>query len=448
MGFATSFLAGAQAAEVNRNSDRKDRQDEFTRLKEGYKTGENGSIVPTSNKQAELDMKLNQMASMVATQNAYIAEQSAKENKNTLKTFIDNWYNDNPNDAIKAFKENKNLVEKLKNPALNMHGFRPVNLKHDQELLSKMGLDFMDDEDGEINVNDPHVSELISSNVIMIQGENGEWRPELLDNLSRQTNNHAYMTKEERIKYEERTKYFANLANEKEKKPLSMSEQATAFKLGGDMATKSKKDYVLNNRDNFNKVLRTGDKNADIGGATAYDIATVYQGDNKPDTNTMTQLNGTVSTIKSFQEVSKLLADPKLDYNMVAKFMSAAKKAGGDLIGMSKEQLEMHIKKIGLDTKKDLATLSLIKAMSGLTVSDRERSIYSQALLSGNWADKTSAQAALQASIESLAGSAQDIIGTFIHDYPRTYLDRYEDLKVLNRSVPGLDKPKTAADFD
>lgn len=476
MGLAEGFNIGSAVKSRNAADARAKQQQDLTALQLGYETDKDtGAYKATADKQTEMDMKTQQLKAnfeaMQSELSSLKSQQSADGITNTIANIIDgNW-----EDATKNFSRIKSTLSSVK--GLNVADISPINYNDPRDIkqMEDIGIDTS-------KIVSDDIKDAFNRSMIKVTGLDGTTRIVPVDQVVKETNTmnmfnrqqtDSYTTaarninsllqgkgltyKEQQaqnattnltsssaqLKQESMEAYFRNNPDAKwadweaatvQPKPATMTEKASGYKLMRDVDKDSMIDYVSANRDEFNGLLSTGNKKTKIGDKTIYEVASAYQGDTKPDTATMTQLDGTMSTVKSLgslkKDIERLAPE---DYNAVSKFMTSIKNIGGDFVGMSDEQIKKHAEKVGIDTKKNLVMVKLIKAMSGLTVSDKERDIYATSILSGNWSDRSSSIAAIDASISELGNGSSDILNSFKHDFPKSYLDRYTDLGAVTK---------------
>lgn len=479
MGFAEGFSVGANVALRKKEGDRAQKQQELTALQQGYELDqETGSYKATTAKQTAMDMEAEQLKANLEAVKAEVtslkAQQSADGITNTIANIIDgNW-----DDATKNFGRIKSTLSSVK--GLNVADISPINYNDPRDLkqMEDIGIDTS-------KIVSDDIKDAFNRSMIKVTGLDGNTRIVPVDQVIKETNTMSMFNRQQKdlhtntarninsilqgkgltykeqqameagtelagkgaeLKKESMETFFKNNPEAKwadweaataQHKPASMTEKASGYKLMRDADKNSMIDYVSANRDEFNEMLSKGDKKIKIGDKNIYEVASAYQGDTKPDTNTVVQLDGTMSTIKSLGSLKKDIDKlAPADYNALSRFMTSVRNVGGDFVGMSDEQIKKHAEKVGIDTKKNLIMVKLIKAMSGLTVSDKERDIYATSILSGNWSDKSSSLAAIDASINEMGSGSKDILDSFKHDYPKSFLDRYTDLARVANKTP------------
>ena len=489
MGFAEGFSAVSGAMLRQQEGDRAQKQQELTALQQGYELDqETGNYKATTAKQTAMDMEAEQLRANLEAVKSEVtslkSQQSADGITNTIANIIDgNW-----EDANKNFSRIKSTLASVK--GLDVSDISPINYNDPRDIkqMEDLGIDTS-------KIVSDDIKDAFNRSMIKVTGVDGNTRIVPVDQVVKETNTMNMFNRQQKdsyttaarninstlqgkgltykeqqameagtelagkgaeLKKESMETFFRNNPEAKwadweaataQPKPLTPTEKASGYKLGRDINKNSMIDYVSANRDKFNELLSIGDKKIKLGDKNIYEVASAYQGDTKPDTNTVVQLDGTMSTIKSLgglkKDIDKLAPE---DYNALSKVMTSIKNVVGDFVGMPEAEIKQHAEKVGVDTKKNLIMIKLIKAMSGLTVSDKERDIYANSILSGNWSDKSSSLAAIDASISELSNGSTDILNSFKHDFPKSFLDRYTDLarianKTPNKAITTEDKP-------
>jgi len=511
MGFAEGFSAGSAAVsrglEIKQRriaEERQQKQQDLTALQAGY-TQQDGQWVATDIKKQQENVEKSKLdlveQELADAKNALKAQQSMTF-ANTIASMATNISDGNWEDTFKLWNNTPGLKEALRNAkSLDVNDLAPINFNDPNDIAIlkeqyKLDTTNMTTE----------AQQAINSDLVRVQGHDGKWRIVPVDDIVKQTNSLAMMTKaqselyttqhqknraiigglrpeaadvnkaqleaqqltaEASVKYQEemgaalKTGDMAKIQevydryNPQPTKAKSASEEKAAFELNNMKEEKEIIDYVNNNQEQWSSILTRGDKTTkvDKSGKSLYSVAKTVQGDNKISSTRKDYLDGMTSTLDNTIRLKTKMENSDFNWDALNKAMDETSKVV-DWRDLSTEEKQKMLDKFSFDSDLKTVMAGYIKAMSGAAVSDQERGFYEGAILGGTWANKESALAAMNGFVSGLKNGLDSAVSGLSSDTPATYLDYKtsvnkitEGLDLTNVSIPVADKPKEKPGF-